>query len=385
MRFGILDGPIDAPGSRWYRVEAGALTGWVAAASPAGDPWLASVHNGRIAFGAYAPAQAGVEILSMAFDGTDVKQLATIPMVDAVPAPLVASVRPVITCGGSMTPAWSRGGEWLSMIVSLDCNGVIFALRPDGGALLRVAEGQRASWAPTGTTLAYDLNLPYCGGPVCGGGPWDLFAVRLPDARPLRLTDGAGPNLSFNPLWSPDGQQIAFTRGNDGQSFTADTYLVRSDGTGEHRLTSGSVVRWLSDGSGVYVSRTHADFNGSDLFLVDLNGAERRVAEVVSADLSPDGTWMLTDRTDPVTFEFTRLLARVDGTEEVPLPPEWAVQGWSADGLTLLVSASDPNGLITRIAVDLTTGALTTIHYFQWAELPDIGGFAVQPVLVTDL
>jgi len=320
----------------------------------------------------------------MAFDGTDVKQLATIPIADARPAPAATSLRPVLQCGSGITPAWSRGGEWLSMVVSSECSGVIFVRRADDGALIRLAEGARASWSPTGTTLAHDLNVPYCGGPPCEGGPWDLFVARLPDARPVRLTTGAEPDLSINPLWSPDGQLIAFTRGN-GSLGAGDTYLVRSDGTGEHRLASGSLIRWLSDGSGVYVSRAHADFFGLDLYLVNLNGSERPVAEA-SSDLSPDGTWMLVDRTDPVTFEFSRSLARVDGAEEVPLPAEWTVQGWSADGLTLLVSASDPSGSwIDLMAVDLSTGALTTIHSFTRSELPDFGGFAVQPVLVDDL
>lgn len=316
----------------------------------------------------------------MAFDGTDVKQLATIPMADALPAP---AVQPVLTCASGLTPTWSPAGDWLSFVSALDCDGVIFVLRADGSGLTRLAEGQRASWAPVGTMLAYDLNSPYCGGPPCGDGPWDLFTVRLPGGQPLRITHGEGFDRSINPRWSPDHGQIAFTRWDE--PTAPDAYIIGADGTGERRLSVGSVVDWLADGSGVYVSRTRADYSGEDLFLVGLNGSERPVQRV-STDLSPDRTWMMFSQADPVTGEFSRILARVDGTKEVRLPVEWTVQGWSADGQTLLVSARDPSGsFVNLMAADLSTGALITIRSFAWNELAEFGGFAVQPILVNDL
>ena len=46
------------------------------------------------------------------------------------------------------------------------------------------------------------------------------------------------------PSWSPDGQQIAFTR-EVGHNF--ELYVMNADGSGQLRLTpNSSVVRWVA-------------------------------------------------------------------------------------------------------------------------------------------
>lgn len=384
MRVGLLRGPIDASGYRWYRVRVGDITGWAAAGSVDGDAWLASVHNGRIAFGARAPANAGVEILSLELDGTGVRQLAIIPMSEALPLPTGAALRPVLQCGSSLTPAWSSDGTWLSFVSALDCFGVIFTLRSDGSGLLRLAEGRGAAWAPSGSTLAFDINIPYCGGPPCDdGGPWDLFGVQLPGGNPTRLTQGGYLDGSVNPLWSPDGSLIAFTRFNGNE--TRGTYLVQSDGAHERRLTDGSLAGWLPDGSGVVVSRELADFSGSEWFIVAVDGSEKALAGGFGS-LSPDGRWMVTTGWDADHGQPTAAISRLVGGEQIALPSGWNALAWTPDGGELIFSVQDAVYASTNLmSLELGTGRIRSIYYFGTGQLAEFGGFAVQPVLVNDL
>lgn len=383
MRFGILEGPVASSGYRWYRVQVGDLTGWAAAGSFHGEAWLASVRNGRIAFGAYAPANAGVEILSMAFDGTDVRQLATIPWSETMPAPATATLLPVISCGDALTPAWSSDGLWLSLVSAPNCEGVIFALRSDGSGLTRAAEGQRAAWAPTGPTLAFDLNSPYCAGPCEGQGPWDVFRINLPGGQPQRLSRGGTLDQSFNPLWSPDQALIAFTRwhGTDGRW----TYVVQANGSAERRLSAGSLLGWLPDGSGVIVSREAPDSVGGRVFTVALDASQKALSGGFES-FSPDGSWTLARTWDADSGEATNLIAKLGGGSEIALPADWNTLGWSPDGTALLITVEDYDlGVVNLRSLELATGVVRDIRAFRFGELASITNFAVQPLLVGDL
>jgi len=81
-----------------------------------------------------------------------------------------------------------------------------------------------------------------------------------------------------NPVWSPDGKEILFSRGNG-------LYKVFSDGTGEKRLTSingynngdnfTSSYAWSPDGSKIsYIENRYDDDAGptSDLWIMNANG-----------------------------------------------------------------------------------------------------------------
>jgi len=66
-----LEGPLEASGYPWFRVRLGVIEGWVAAASRDGEPWLAPVRNGAIAFVRDAADGSGEAIYTIGPDGTD--------------------------------------------------------------------------------------------------------------------------------------------------------------------------------------------------------------------------------------------------------------------------------------------------------------------------
>jgi Ca2+-binding RTX toxin-like protein len=85
------------------------------------------------------------------------------------------------------------------------------------------------------------------------GGPWDVWVVGVDGSGETRLT--ADPADDVLPVWSPDGERIAFATARDGNW---ELYDVALDGSGTRRLTRNgapdsphdSAVSWLDAGPG---------------------------------------------------------------------------------------------------------------------------------------
>ncbi len=115
-----------------------------------------------------------------------------------------------------------------------------------GGAVEPIPVSVKEPWAgdvsPDGSTL---LVISESG----GMGPADsLWSFRLVGGSLRRLSEGA-----IDSAWSPDGLQIAY--GN----ATGDIFVIRSDGTDEHKVASpGGYIRslaWSPDGSRLRFSK----------------------------------------------------------------------------------------------------------------------------------
>lgn len=100
--------------------------------------------------------------------------------------------------------------------------------------------------------------------------------VAIADALEAEKLTKVASNVApdSNPVWSPDGKEILFSRGNG-------LYKVFSDGTGEKKLTSTkgdnftSDYAWSPDGSKIsYIENRYDDAAGpmSDLWVMNANG-----------------------------------------------------------------------------------------------------------------
>ena len=148
--------------------------------------------------------------------------------------------------------------------------GSVWVMDADGGNQVRLTSGIDARdpvWSPNGQRIAFTIfpHTPF-------GDP-DIWTMRASDGRGRRRVT-AWPSEEFLPAWSPDGGSIAFTRGfqtgDSGDIWTAD--LASGMGT---QLTSSPAydlqASWAPDGSRIVFAR-------------DL-GATSRIATV-----RPDGT-----------------------------------------------------------------------------------------------
>ena len=109
-----------------------------------------------------------------------------------------------------------------------------------------------------------------------------------------------GPTTDENPVWSPDGKQIAFSSDRDGGFFNL--YRKDSSGTGEEeRLTTAKLhmdpLDWSPDGRYLVYREMHAG-TGWDLMLLPLQGDRKPIVLLQTpesdsdARFSPDGRWL---------------------------------------------------------------------------------------------
>lgn len=189
------------------------------------------------------------------------------------------------------------------------------------------------SWSRDGQQLVYQgadgLNILRVGG----------GSIRqLTDASD---GDAASDGNDHDPVWSPDGRSIAFTRYPGGQ-----LWVVRPDGSGLRQLTdppegiSDVSATWSPDSGRLAVQRLDAE-DASSLYVIDV--ADGTATSIVGHDLdpvgpvwSPDGRWIAFFSPPGGGGTGSIYVVRPDGTGLRRLAPA-ARPGiaWSPDGAGL--------------------------------------------------
>jgi Tol biopolymer transport system component len=124
---------------------------------------------------------------------------------------------------------------------------------------------------------------------------WDLVRTTL-----TRLTFDAGQDRF--PIWSPDGQRIAYSAQSRGDDFNWRLVSRAADGTGTAESLVGSIgqmfpTAFLPDATGILVYGDMADPD-DDIALVQLNEPSEMTALLDTTfgeampEISPDGRWL---------------------------------------------------------------------------------------------
>jgi Tol biopolymer transport system component len=182
-------------------------------------------------------------------------------------------------------PTWSPEGNELALVAFPQRRAEIVLVRTDGrvGARqLTSGEGEKFQpvWSPDGRQIAYAVSYD-------GRNADDIFEVSPAGGEPRQLT--SGPALDSEPSWSPDGRTLLVTRRTPGQSshiFSLDlaTNAVRQ--LTEDKRADASAV-WSSDGRQIAFSR-YVD-GQTRLWLMNSDGNdERRIANSVTGDYLAD-------------------------------------------------------------------------------------------------
>jgi len=178
-------------------------------------------------------------------------------------------------------------------------------------------------------------------------GTFDIWITETEGAGLARLTLGGALNL--DPVWSVDGQRVAF-RATGGGHFWYDLFWQRADGSGsaERILTAsadtmfetGDVLypqSWSPDGHSLVFSVRSAT-QSWDVWVLDLGGdrTPRALLDMAFNEyfpaISPTGRWLAYSSDESGRYEVyvrafpdmssKRLVSRVGGTE-----PVWAPSG----------------------------------------------------------
>jgi WD40-like Beta Propeller Repeat len=226
-------------------------------------------------------------------------------------------------------PRWSPDGTRIAFEGDRASSGLrsLYTVRPDGTGLARLTNsyGERSpDWSPDGSRFVYD-------------DAGDIAVLNASGTGYVRLTQS--PTVDSQPVWSPDGEQIAFTRRNE-DTITDDLYVMNADGSNPHMIArNASYPDWqpLPNRPPICDEVTAVPDeilrHNRTLVTVSLTGAS-----------DPDG--------DPVTLEITG----VTQDEPVGAQPD-AREGDTPDTVRLRAErASRGDGRVYRIDFEATDG-----------------------------
>jgi hypothetical protein len=210
------------------------------------------------------------------------------------------------------------------------------------------------AWAPDGNQIAYSHGD-------------ELWLVNADGTNPHRIAA-----RGLDPDWSPDGAKLAY----GGPANTV--VIANADGTNPKGVTNGSDPAWSPDGSHLAIVHQGGIWivapDGSDLRLV--------IPNAVGPDWSPDGSQLVFARGEYATEVH---VANADGSNERTLVANnlaTASPSWSPDGSEIAFTCScepDPNvENVCEIRPDgsgehcLATGANDFISRYQpaWGPTP---------------
>jgi hypothetical protein len=172
-----------------------------------------------------------------------------------------------------------------------------------------------------------------------------------------------------SPMFSRDGQWIAFDGYQGKEDFWSECWVVRSDGTDQRKLVEGATPRWSPDGKQLLFMREKrgGQKGPHGIFVVQSDGTgERRIGDGRWPDWSPDGkkfVFSIGGRgTTGGSLPFARVcIANLDGTEQEEIA-FGDCPSWSPDGKKIACCYRDPAipGPLLRV-VDLETKQQTLI------------------------
>jgi Tol biopolymer transport system component len=178
-------------------------------------------------------------------------------------------------------PVWSRAGDQIAFwrTPAPFGTGSLWVMSGDGTgkrALTRDIDARDPSWNALGTRLVYDLASN------------DLYSLRVSDGQDRqRLT--SGPPFDFEPAWSPNGRQIAFTRGST-TGDPGDIAILTLNGHVVSRITHSAAydhqVGWAPAGHRLVFERDYGD--RSAVFTIKPDGTDlRRLTTGAHFDVGP--------------------------------------------------------------------------------------------------
>ncbi|HKZ77953.1 MAG TPA: CHRD domain-containing protein [Pyrinomonadaceae bacterium] len=242
-------------------------------------------------------------------------------------------------------PHWSPDGSRIVFTTDRDkvcdffsCYSEIYLMSADGSNPVRLtnntANDTSPVWSPDGNKIAFQSNR---------NGNYEIYVINADGSNAVRLTN----NIDFDvlPSWSPDGNKLAFQRGINAE---AEIYVMNANGSNQIRITNNGNSGKTSKG----------EFSGD--VIIEPDGVED-----TEPAWSPNGTRIAFSTNRDGHYEI--YLMNTDGASQTRLTNDTSVQSgipaWSPDGTKIVFTSAninDQNGTSFEISVMNADGSNRT-------------------------
>lgn len=224
-------------------------------------------------------------------------------------------------------PDWSAD----ALQIAFQRDGKVYVINADGSGEYELAAGFEPAWSPASNLIAFTSAQGI-----------DVVNRDGSGYKKLLVNDDTNHVYFSSPAWSPDGQQLSYTRLEIDNSRGSTIHTMNANGSGHFRLTAEVTgveqdPAWSPDGGSVA-------FVDLDLAVVDVIGNVSRfpVGEVADPDWSPDGgviAYSAFGRCRHADFEIHVIDLR--NRKSTVVLTQALEPAWSPDG-TQLAFATDP-------------------------------------------
>ena len=221
-------------------------------------------------------------------------------------------------------------------------------------------------WSPDGQRLAFASSRD---------GNTEVYVMAADGTNPTNLTQNADTD-GWNLVWSPDGQRLAFTSERDGNT---EVYVMDADGTDPTNLTQSAGDDWAPVWSpdGQYIAFTSNRDGNTEVYVMDADGTNPTNLTQSAGDdwapvWSPDGQRLAFASNRDGNAEVYVMAA--DGTDPTNLTQDAGIDGnpvWSSDGQRIVFESNrDGNTEVYVMDADGTDPTSLTYHFSgEWSPV----------------